>query len=411
MKVFEFTSESVGDGHPDKVCDQISDSVLDEVLKYDEKNGLSPYKLKRGDIRGSRCACETFITLGLVIVGGEITTEAWVDVRDVVKRTLEKIGYNSPEYGFNFETCGILNAIGAQSSDIAQGVDAGGAGDQGIMFGFACDETENLMPAPIEFAHSLVKNLKKVRERKEIDYLGPDSKSQVTVKYIDGKPAKITKIVVSSQHTKKVMTEKNGKRVMTEAARDEIIEKVIKPALPGELMEGFNYGRDCYVNPTGIFLVGGPQSDTGVTGRKIIVDTYGGMVPHGGGAFSGKDPSKVDRSASYAARYIAKNIVAARLAKRCTIELSYAIGVAYPISVWISTEGTSAISEDKLLELVRDEEIFQLTPSGIVNMLDLWHPVYSATAAYGHFGRTPSNGGFSWEKTDKADILRKKAGI
>ncbi|MCD6413915.1 MAG: methionine adenosyltransferase [Elusimicrobia bacterium] len=409
MKNFEFTSESVGNGHPDKVCDQISDAILDEILKFDVKNGLKPYKLNPSDRRGSRCACETFITLGFVCVGGEITTEAWVDVRSTVKKTLEEIGYTSPEYGFDFRTCAILNAIGSQSPDIAQGVDTGGAGDQGLMLGYACDETETFMPAPIEFSHRLVKKLKKARESREIPYLGPDSKSQVTVRYVDGRPAKITKVVVSSQHTAEVVEEKGGKRVMKDSAREEIIEKIIKPALPEEFMKDFDYKNDCFINPTGIFLVGGPQSDTGMTGRKLIVDTYGGIVPHGGGAFSGKDPTKVDRSASYAARYIAKNIVAAGLAEKCVIELSYAIGVAKPISVMIDTFGTNKIPEEKILELVKDEDIFQLTPVGIIEMLDLWKPIYRVSASFGHFGRTPLDGFFPWEKTDKVEILKKKA--
>ncbi len=410
MKNFEFTSESVGNGHPDKVCDQISDAILDEILKFDVENGLKPYKLNPSDKRGSRCACETFITLGLVCVGGEVTTEAWVDVRETVKETLKGIGYTSPEYGFDYRTCAILNTIGSQSPDIAQGVDTGGAGDQGLMLGYACDETENFMPAPIEFSHRLVKKLKDARESREIPYLGPDSKSQVTVQYIDGKPERITKIVVSSQHTAEVVEEKGGRRVMKDSARDEIIEKVIKPALPEKFMKEFDYKTNCFINPTGIFLVGGPQSDTGMTGRKLIVDTYGGIVPHGGGAFSGKDPTKVDRSASYAARYIAKNIVAAGLARKCVIELSYAIGVKEPISVMIDTHGTNRIPEEKILELIKDEEIFQLTPVGIIEMLDLWKPIYRVSASYGHFGRTPSDGFFPWEKTDKVEILKKKAG-
>jgi len=411
MRDYEFTSESVGDGHPDKVCDQISDGVLDAILKYDEEKGLKPYKMKADDVRGSRCACETFISLGLVIVGGEITTDAWVDVRDVVKTTLKRIGYTGAEYGFDYKTCAILNAIGAQSPDIAQGVDAGGAGDQGIMFGFACDETANLMPAPLEFAHSLVRKFREVRTSGAMAYLGPDCKSQVTVKYVNGKPEKITKIVVSSQHTREVVEETGGKRVMTNKAREEIVESVVKAALPADFIKGMDFNKDCYVNPTGIFLVGGPQSDTGVTGRKIIVDTYGGMVPHGGGAFSGKDPSKVDRSASYASRYIAKNIVAAGLAKRCLIELSYAIGVAEPMSIWVDTAGTGVIPDDEIMKLVRDEEIFQLTPSGIVEMLSLWHPIYASTAAYGHFGQKAEGKKFPWEKTDKAELLKKKAGV
>jgi len=411
MKKFEFTSESVGDGHPDKVCDQISDAVLDEILKSDLKNNLVPYRLKKSDRRGSRCACETFITLGLVIVGGEITTQAELNVREIVKRVLKEIGYTSQDYGFNYETCAILNAIGGQSPDIAQGVDTGGAGDQGLMFGFACDETPQYIPAPIEFSHRLVRRLREARMNREISYLGPDCKSQVTVEYVDGKPVKIKKIVVSSQHTREVVEEKNGRRYMKESAKEEIIEKIVKKVLPEEMLQGFDFKKDCLINPTGVFLVGGPQSDTGMTGRKLIVDTYGGMVPHGGGAFSGKDPTKVDRSAAYAARYIAKNIVAAGLAKRCNVQISYAIGVKEPISIFVDTYGTGKIPEEKILELIKDEEIFQLIPSGIIEMLDLWRPIYRKTACYGHFGRQPQDGFFTWEKTDKVEILRKKAGI
>jgi len=407
MKNFLFTSESVGEGHPDKVCDQISDAVLDEVLKFDVENGLKPYRLKEGDKRGSRVACETFITVGLVIVGGEITTDAWVDVHKLVRELLKDIGYTGPEYGFDYKTCAILNAIGPQSPDIALGVDTGGAGDQGLMIGYACRETEELMPLPIMLAHKIIKKQEELRKTEKLRYLGPDCKSQVTVEYIDGKPKKVSKIVFSSQHTIESVEEVNGVKYLSKKAREEMIEEIVKPVIPEELLDGFDFSKDVLVNPTGLFLVGGPQSDTGMTGRKIIVDTYGGLASHGGGAFSGKDPTKVDRSASYAARYVAKNIVGAGLADRCLVQIAYAIGVREPVSVMIDTYGTNKIPEEKILELVNNREIFDLTPTGIIEMLDLWRPIYRGTACFGHFGRDE----FPWEKLDKVEIIRKKAGI
>jgi len=376
------TSESVGCGHPDKVCDQISDSILDAVLKDDPKG---------------RVACETFISMGLVIVGGEITTETYVPVHKTVRKVLEDIGYNHPEYGFDFKTCSILNAINSQSPDIAQGVDLGGAGDQGIMYGYACNETPELMPLPIMLAHKLVRRIEDVRRSKELDYLGPDCKSQVTVEYEDGNPVRVDAIVLACQHTEKIL-DPTGKRI-TQKAREEIINKIARPIVGDWIDDNTKF----YVNETGKFVVGGPQSDTGVTGRKIVVDTYGGVVPHGGGAFSGKDATKVDRSATYMARYVTKNIVAAKLAKKCLIQFSYAIGHPAPVSIMVDTFGTGEISDQKLEELVRKH--FDLTPKGIIKTLDLLKPIYLKTACYGHFGRDE----FRWEKTDKAEILRKEA--
>ena len=375
------TSESVGNGHPDKVCDQISDAVLDAVLKDDSKG---------------RVACETFITTGLVIVGGEITTTTFVDVQKLVRKTLIDIGYTDPKYGFNAATCSILNAIVGQSPDISQGVDVGGAGDQGIMIGYACDETPELMPLPIMLAHKLVKRVEDVRKSGELSYLGPDCKSQVTVEYEDGKPVRVDAVVLACQHTEEIL-DKTGKRITAEA-RKEIIETIAQPIVGYMVDDDTKY----YVNETGKFVVGGPQSDTGVTGRKIIVDTYGGVVSHGGGAFSGKDPTKVDRSATYMARYVAKNIVAAKLAKKCWVQFGYAIGKAEPVSVMVDTFGTGKISEQKLVDLVRKH--FDLTPKGIIKQLDLLKPIYQKTAAYGHFGRDE----FSWEKTPKAGIMAKE---
>ena len=376
------TSESVGSGHPDKVCDQISDAVLDAVLEGDPKG---------------RVACETFISMGLVIVGGEITTTTYVDVQKLVRRVLIDIGYNHARYGFNADTCAVLNAINSQSPDIAQGVDKGGAGDQGIMVGFACDETAELMPLPIMLAHKLVARIEHVRKSNQLDYLGPDCKSQVTVEYEDGKPIRVDAVVLACQHTEKIL-DKTGKKI-TDKARQEIIDTIAKPILKGFIDKHTKY----YVNQTGKFTVGGPQSDTGVTGRKIVVDTYGGIVSHGGGAFSGKDPTKVDRSATYMARYIAKNIVAAQLAKRCWIQFGYVIGKAEPVSVMIDTFGTGEISDGKLTALVRKH--FDLTPRGIIRKLKLLTPIYQKTAAYGHFGREE----FSWEKTSQKEILKKDA--
>jgi len=384
---YVFTSESVTEGHPDKVCDQISDAVLDEVLRQDPTG---------------RVACETFITVGLCIVGGEITTKGYVEVADLVRKVVREIGYTHPKYGFNYESCAVLNAIGRQSPDIAQGVDTGGAGDQGLMIGYACKETSELMPLPIMLSHYLTRRLAEVRKKGILKYLGPDGKSQVTVEYREGKPFRVDTIVVSSQHTEEIL-DKTGKKI-TKAAIDEIIKKVILPVIPAKLLDN---NTKYYVNPTGKFVIGGPQSDTGVTGRKIIVDTYGGMAAHGGGAFSGKDPTKVDRSACYMARYVAKNIVAAGLADRCTVQLAYAIGVAEPVSVMIDTHETADIDKETLVNAVR--KVFPLTPKGIIEHLKLRRPIYRATAAYGHFGRTEDT--FTWEKTDKASALRKELGL
>ena len=376
------TSESVGNGHPDKVCDQISDAVLDAILKEDSKG---------------RVACETFISAGLVIVGGEITTKTYVDVHKIVRDVLVGIGYTDQKYGFDASTCAILNAINGQSPDISQGVDVGGAGDQGIMIGYACDDTPELMPLPLVLAHRLVKRVEDVRKSEELDYLGPDCKSQVTVEYDGDVPKRIDAVVLACQHTEDILDD-TGKFI-TKKARQEIIETIAMPIV-GDMVDG---DTKYYVNETGKFVVGGPQSDTGVTGRKIIVDTYGGVVSHGGGAFSGKDPTKVDRSATYMARYVAKNIVAAGLAKKCWVQLGYAIGYPEPVSVMVDTFGTGNVSEQKLVELVRKH--FDLTPKGIIKMLDLLKPVYQKTASYGHFGREE----FTWEKTDKAEKLKKEA--
>lgn len=383
-KNFFFTSESVTEGHPDKVCDQISDAVLDEVIKQ--------------DLFG-RVACETFITVGLIIVGGEITTSGYVDVPGLARGLIKEIGYTHVKYGFNYETCAVLNAIGSQSPDIALGVDTGGAGDQGLMVGYASDETPELMPMPIALAHKLCQRQAEVRKDKILDYLGPDGKSQVTVEYREGKPHRVDCVVLSSQHTEDILDESGNK--ITDKTRDEIIEKIIKPVI-GELAdEKTRY----FVNPTGKFVIGGPQSDTGMTGRKIIVDTYGGMAPHGGGAFSGKDPTKVDRSASYMARYIAKNIVGAGLAQKCAVQIAYAIGVIDPVSVMVDTYGTSKVSDSSLIRLIQKH--FPLTPKGMIEMLDLRRPIYLKTAAYGHFGRNEPE--FTWERLDKVEDLKRDA--
>jgi S-adenosylmethionine synthetase len=378
-----FTSESVTEGHPDKVCDQISDAVLDEVLRQD---------------LGGRVACETFITYGLVIVGGEITTNCWVDVPQLVRRVVGDIGYNHPRYGFDAASCAILNAIGKQSPDIAQGVDKGGAGDQGLMVGYACRETPELMPLPIMMAHRLTKRLAQVRKEKILDFLGPDGKSQVTIEYQDGVPQRVTTVVLACQHTDDVLDE-SGQNMVREAV-DQIEEKVVRAVVEPELL-----GDDVriLVNRTGKFVIGGPQSDTGMTGRKIIVDTYGGAIPHGGGAFSGKDPSKVDRSATYMARYIAKNVVAAELADRCTVQLAYVIGEPQPVSVMASTEGTGKVPDHRLEELIKKH--FDLSPKAIIQSLNLLRPIYHRTAAYGHFGRELPE--FTWEKTDRVEELKK----
>jgi S-adenosylmethionine synthetase len=373
-----FTSESVTEGHPDKIADQISDAVLDAVLEQD------PY---------GRVACEVLVTTGIAVVSGEITTTCYVDVPTIVRKTIEHVGYNNADYGFDCKTCGVLNVIQNQSPDIAMGVDPGGAGDQGLMFGFACDETEELMPLPISLAHKLSKRLSDVRRAGILNYLRPDGKSQVTVEYVNGKPARIDAVVISIQH---------HDTVSTEELREGVKKHVVDAVLPAGMVDE---NTKFHINPTGRFVVGGPHGDTGLTGRKIIVDTYGGMGRHGGGAFSGKDPTKVDRSACYMARYIAKNLVASGLATRCEVQLAYAIGVAEPVSVMVNTFGTGTVAEEKLTELVRAN--FPLTPKGIIDHLKLRRPIYLATAAFGHFGR--SGPGFSWEVTDKAETLKSAA--
>ena len=375
-----FTSESVTEGHPDKIADQISDSILDAILAQDPM---------------SRVACETLVTTGLAIVAGEITTKASIDYQTVVRQTITEVGYTRGKFGFDAETCAVLSSIHSQSPDIAMGVDTGGAGDQGLMFGFACTETEELMPLPIMLAHKLVKGLSTLRRDGTLSYLRPDGKSQVTVDYEGTKPVRVDAVVVSSQHSPDVTNE---------TMREDIVEKIIKRTIPAHLMDK---NTKIYVNPTGRFVVGGPHGDAGVTGRKIIVDTYGGAAPHGGGAFSGKDPTKVDRSACYMARYIAKNVVAAGLADRAMVQLAYAIGVADPVSVMVRTEGTGKVAEDKITDLVRAH--FKLTPRGIMEELDLRRPIYTKTAAFGHFGRTEPE--FTWERTDKAAALRSAAGL
>jgi len=379
-----FTSESVTEGHPDKVCDQISDGVLDAVLK-DDPTG--------------RVACESFVTRGMVIVGGEITTKTFVDIDQLARQVIDEIGYNHHKFGFEAATCAVVNCIGRQSPDIAQGVDTGGAGDQGIMFGYACRETPELMPLPIMLAHRLCRKLSDVRRAHDLKYLGPDGKSQVTVEYVDGRALRVDTVVVSTQHTAEIL-DRSGKQI-TDKARAEIAEAVIKPVLGKRLMDR---ETKVLINPTGKFVVGGPVSDTGVTGRKIIVDTYGGRAPHGGGAFSGKDPTKVDRSACYMARYIAKNVVAAGLADECTVQLAYAIGVAEPVGVYFDTDGTGRADESRIEAAVRKH--FPLTPRGIIETLKLRRPIFRATAAFGHFGREEK--GFEWEKTDRADALREE---
>ena len=375
-----FTSESVTEGHPDKISDQISDAILDAALTLDPK---------------ARVACETLVTTGLVVVAGEITTEAVIDYGRVAREAIREIGYTRAKYGFDCDTCAVLSALDRQSPDIAMGVDTGGAGDQGLMFGFACNETPELMPLPIQLAHQLARRLSEVRKSGELPYLRPDGKSQVTVEYRDGRPFRLEAVVISSQHDAEVTNEQ---------LRAEIQEKVIKHTVSPELLDN---NTKYHINPTGRFVTGGPQGDAGVTGRKIIVDTYGGYAPHGGGAFSGKDPTKVDRSAAYMARYVAKNIVAAGLADRCEVQLAYAIGVAEPVSILVQTEGTGRISDAALSKLVREH--FDLTPRGIIESLNLRRPIYKATAAYGHFGRSEDT--FTWEKTDKAEALRATAGV
>ena len=391
-----FTSESVTMGHPDKVADQISDAILDAILMQDPK---------------ARVACETLVTTGQVILAGEVTTTAWVDHAQIARDTIREIGYTHADIGFDCDSCGVLSAIHSQSPDIARGVDKAeddtkeqGAGDQGLMFGYACDETPELMPLPIHLAHRIVEKLAAVREKK-LPWLRPDGKSQVTIEYVNERPTRVHTVVVSTQHDESVLDRK--KDVITEKAKQQIIEEVIRPSIPRKL---WNNDIIFHINPTGKFVVGGPHGDTGLTGRKIIVDSYGGRGAHGGGAFSGKDPSKVDRSACYMGRYIAKNIVAAGLAQSAEVQLAYAIGVANPVSVTVSTENTAVLPEDQIADLVREH--FSLTPRGIIKTLNLLRPIYKQTARHGHFGRIPgADGGFSWEKTDKAAALAKAAGI
>ncbi len=385
-----FTSESVTEGHPDKMCDQISDAILDAMLAQDPM---------------SRVACETTTTTGMVFVMGEVTTKAVVDIEKIVRETVREIGYDRAKYGFDCDTCAVLTSLKGQSPDIAQGVNSSlearkgeeenindtGAGDQGMMFGFACDETEELMPMPISLAHKLSRKLSEVRKNGTLAYLRPDGKSQVTVEYVDDKPVRVDAVVISSQH---------GPEVDHDTIEKDIIENVIKPVIPANLLDK---DTKYYINPTGRFVVGGPQGDSGLTGRKIIVDTYGGYASHGGGAFSGKDPTKVDRSAAYAARYVAKNIVAAGLAEKCEIQLAYAIGVAHPLSILIKTYGTGKLSDDRITEIVREN--FDLRPAAIIKNFDLRRPIYKQTAAYGHFGRNDLD--LPWEKTDKVDVLKK----
>lgn len=377
-KSYLLTSESMGIGHPDKVADQISDAILDAVISEDTEG---------------RVACETLVTTGLAFVAGEISTKCYIDIPAIVRQTIKEVGYTKPEYGFHYQTCGVMTSIQEQSPDIALGVDQGGAGDQGMMFGYATNETPEMMPLPIMLAHKLARKLAEVRNNKEIDYLRPDAKTQVTVEYSNGKPIGIRAIIVSAHH---------DPGINMEELRKEVKEKVIISTLPAELM---NEEIRILINPTGRFEVGGPQGDTGLTGRKIIADTYGGVGSHGGGAFSGKDPTKVDRSASYMARYIAKNIVAAELAERCEVQLVYAIGVLEPVSFFLNTFDEEKISNESLIKAVR--RVFDITPPGIVKHLNLRRPIYKQTAIYGHFGRNEE--GFTWERTDKADALRKEA--
>jgi S-adenosylmethionine synthetase len=376
---FLFTSESVTEGHPDKIADQVSDAVLDGVLSQDKMG---------------RVACETLVTTGLVVVAGEITTSAVLDYCDIVRDVVRSVGYTHSDFGFDADTCGVLSSLKRQSPDIAMGVDTGGAGDQGLMFGYACDETDELMPLPIMLAHKLVRRLSEVRKSGQVDFLRPDGKSQVTVQYVNGRPERVDAVVVSTQHAESV-----SNKVLHEVVTRDVIRHVI----PESLLDG---DTKIHINPTGKFVVGGPMGDAGVTGRKIIVDTYGGYGRHGGGAFSGKDPTKVDRSACYMARYVAKNLVAAGLARKVEVQLAYAIGVAEPVSVMADTFGTGTIPDEQLTDLIRST--FQLTPRRIIESLDLRRPIYRATSNYGHFGRTEP--GFTWERTDKAETLRREAG-
>ena len=383
MSEFLFTSESVSEGHPDKIADQISDAVLDAILEQDPK---------------ARVACETYVKTGMALVGGEITTSAWVDIEELTRKTINDIGYTSSEMGFDANSCAVLNAIGKQSPDINQGVDRKnpleqGAGDQGIMFGYATNEMPNLMPAAISYAHDLMRRQAEVRKNGTLPWLRPDAKSQVTLIYQDGKIQGVDTVVLSTQHSE---------GIEQKALHEAVMEEIIKPTLPSEWLTS---RTKYFINPTGRFVIGGPMGDCGLTGRKIIVDTYGGAARHGGGAFSGKDPSKVDRSAAYAARYVAKNIVAAGLADKCELQISYAIGVAHPTSIYVNTFGTEKIAHDKIISLIK--EFFDLRPYGLIQMLDLIQPIYQKTASYGHFGRDI----FPWEKTDKAAILRDAAGL
>jgi S-adenosylmethionine synthetase len=375
-----FTSESVTEGHPDKIADQISDAILDAIIGQDKT---------------ARVACECLVTTGMAFVAGEITTNCYVHIPDIVRETIKDIGYTRAKYGFDYETCAVITSIDKQSSDIAMGVDVGGAGDQGLMFGYACDETPEMMPMTIMLAHKLTRKLAEVRKKDVLSYLRPDGKSQVSIEYKDGKPHKVRTIVISSQHSPDITLKE---------MREDIIEKVIKPVIPAGLLDEENVVY--HINPTGRFVIGGPQGDTGLTGRKIIVDTYGGVGSHGGGCFSGKDPSKVDRSASYMARYIAKNIVASGIAARCEIQLAYAIGVPQPVSVFVDTFSTGKIADKKISELIVKN--FDMTPKGIIDKLDLRRPIYKKTAAYGHFGRNEKE--FTWEHTDLAETLKKQAG-
>ena len=387
MSEMLFTSESVTEGHPDKMSDQISDAILDALLEQDSS---------------SRVACETLVTTGMVVVAGEVTSKAVVDMQKVVRNTIEEIGYTDSNMGFDFNTCAVLISLDKQSDNIAQGVNEGegshteqGAGDQGLMFGYACEETPELMPLPIQLAHRLTERLTEVRKNGTLEYLRPDGKSQVTVRYVDGEPKSIEAVVISTQHSEDVSQEK---------LHEDIISNVINDVIPSKYLNG---SPKFHINPTGLFVIGGPQGDCGLTGRKIIVDTYGGMGRHGGGAFSGKDPSKVDRSAAYAARHVAKNVVAAGMASRCEVQLAYAIGVAEPVSVSVDTFGTGRIEEEKIINLIRDN--FELKPAGLISFLKLMRPIYRKTSAYGHFGREVPE--FTWEATDKADQLRTQAGL
>ena len=387
MSEMLFTSESVTEGHPDKMSDQISDAILDALIEQD------PF---------SRVACETLVTTGMVIVAGEVTSKAVIDMQKIVRNTIEQIGYVDSKMGFDYKTCAVLISLDKQSPNIAQGVNEGegshteqGAGDQGLMFGYACEETSELMPLPIQLAHRLTERLTEVRKKGKLEYLRPDGKSQVTVRYVDGEPISVEAVVISTQHSDEVSQDR---------IREDIIKNVIKEVIPSEYL---NSSPKFHINPTGLFVIGGPQGDCGLTGRKIIVDTYGGMGRHGGGAFSGKDPSKVDRSAAYAARHVAKNLVAAGLASRCEVQLAYAIGVAEPVSVSVDTFGTGKIEESKIINLIRDN--FELKPAGLISFLKLMRPIYQKTSAYGHFGREIPE--FTWEARDKADQIRKKAGL